>query len=944
MNYSNINFNPNDGIVTELIVGSPNQKENDAILMFEDNGSPDYCVCYESTGNSVTIKSRWFILESVRVRGGQYRLALKRDVIADHMDFVLRADCFIEKGQILDENSPFLFNRENMTYNQIKKKEIPLYDNTQTSWLVGYIARNYLSGDNDTNVSVTGKINNAVDGTGYDMEDLPWGELTQTQIDNGINFSTVKSIDLLCKLGGTKSIIPNPGGPAEVTYAYMATRSSLYLKNSSVDYIDNNFGLYYEQLVVGGSTGDPTHIAGNTLGDYQQQGFNMDTTSFQPSYWGYQSYPRNSNIVSAQEVAANLMTKSVNGVAIPTALLNGVIGAYNTLDYTGYSQIMALDGYEVKVGPVGSEKYYTIRIQYLGDARDNTPVSLIGSVMTSIGTAFTGVLNEMDKISWNSTNAPVAYITRSSFKVTFIQRPAVLTVDTVIPTAANRWTCNDQLFDMFCIPFGEILVTDLPSGGTVRLVHTRADAALAAARAMAQELGSNLYDLQILPYCPIREIRDAYRVTASNIVSNTSGDWEYVNDYYLRKNPTDSIQLFDIDTTRAGMWFRILDHADNTKVLNYVFWAYESRGTIDVPVLTNQDNYYQYITEVNSKVLRKKISSESEMFRLCSPNYAGLFEYSAAKNNDELLGKWKTVDGVSVFEPRIRYINVDYTYRPGNPYIHLNPLFKGEDQGAVYGKDWNDARGLICSGDFSLGYIVDAYRNYQIQNANFQAIFDRQIQNLDINNAIAKEQTQFASIMSAIGAPVGGAVTGGLAGAKAGGAYGAIAGAAVGATGGAAGGLIGYQLNMDWLERQQQETRDYSIDMYNYHLGNIKALPYSVSKTDCLTENSRLVPFLEVYESTEAEIQNLMNVIKYNGMTVMLVDKPINYLGTENYQDNYEISVNLHEKACYYIKAKLIMNNEQALDDDFHIVDAIYAELDKGIYLQGTEVPESEGE
>ena len=172
---------------------------------------------------------------------------------------------------------------------------------------------------------------------------------------------------------------------------------------------------------------------------------------------------------------------------------------------------------------------------------------------------------------------------------------------------------------------------------------------------------------------------------------------------------------------------------------------------------------------------------------------------------------------------------------------------------------------------------------------------------------------------------------------KLGGGYGAIAGAAVGGIGGTIGAVGGYTLNMEWLEKQQQETRSYAVDMYNYQLGNIKALPYSISRTDCLAENTRLVPFLEIYEATNREVENLKNVLKYNGMTLMIIDKPINYIASDDYELHYESAVSCHGKACYYIKAKLIMNTETELPDDFHIVDAIYSELDKGAYIQGYE-------
>ena len=84
--------------------------------------SSSHLICYETTDGVDTIISRWFILESERTRDGQYRIALKRDVLAEHFDNIMTAPCFVEKGFVNDVNSPFLYNSESMTYNQIKQK------------------------------------------------------------------------------------------------------------------------------------------------------------------------------------------------------------------------------------------------------------------------------------------------------------------------------------------------------------------------------------------------------------------------------------------------------------------------------------------------------------------------------------------------------------------------------------------------------------------------------------------------------------------------------------------------------------------------------------------------------------------------------------------------------------------------------------------------------
>lgn len=136
LDLENINFNPNDGVATELIIGSANQQENNAPLDWESIGSPDYLVCYEND----IIKSRWFVLECERTRNGQYRLSLKRDVIGDNYAEVLNSTCFIEKGYVGRDDSA-IYNKEDMTFNQIKEGEYLLMDETQTPWIVGYVAK-----------------------------------------------------------------------------------------------------------------------------------------------------------------------------------------------------------------------------------------------------------------------------------------------------------------------------------------------------------------------------------------------------------------------------------------------------------------------------------------------------------------------------------------------------------------------------------------------------------------------------------------------------------------------------------------------------------------------------------------------------------------------------------------------------------------------------------
>lgn len=149
LEYPDVNFDPQDGILTSLIVGNeaqqvtipavaPATEPTTEVLKFDSLGNPDYLICH----NNDVIDSRWFVLESVKIREGQYKLALKRDVLVDFNEQVMNSPCFVEKGFINDTESPLLLNSEGMKFNQIKQSEQLLKDDTHCAWLVGYVKKN----------------------------------------------------------------------------------------------------------------------------------------------------------------------------------------------------------------------------------------------------------------------------------------------------------------------------------------------------------------------------------------------------------------------------------------------------------------------------------------------------------------------------------------------------------------------------------------------------------------------------------------------------------------------------------------------------------------------------------------------------------------------------------------------------------------------------------
>lgn len=283
-----------------------------------------------------------------------------------------------------------------------------------------------------------------------------------------------------------------------------------------------------------------------------------------------------------------------------------------------------------------------------------------------------------------------------------------------------------------------------------------------------------------------------------------------------------------------------------------------------------------------------KVANECDMYRLVSPNYNGIFEFNLMKNNR-----------------RINSFNVDCQYKPYNPYIHINPDFAG-----LYGSDFNDSRGLVCAGDFSLGIINEQFQAYEIQNKNYQNIFNRQIENMDVNNSIARQEAKWQVAAGTLQGAASGAMGAGMA--SGGNPYAAAAGAVVGGVTSFAGGLM----DLASLNKRQGEARDFAIDNYNYSLQNIKALPQSISKTSPITPNNKLFPFVEYYTCTDVEKEALRNKLKYDGMSIGIIDKLGNWASGD---------------ATKFVRGQLIRCENIAQDS--HLLEELYNELNKGVYL-----------
>ena len=245
------------------------------------------------------------------------------------------------------------------------------------------------------------------------------------------------------------------------------------------------------------------------------------------------------------------------------------------------------------------------------------------------------------------------------------------------------------------------------------------------------------------------------------------------------------------------------------------------------------------INETISELSSRKIDNETRFCRLNAPNYSASFDFSIAKNR-----------GVSNFR-------VTCTYRPYQPHIQVTPQW-----GGIYGQYFPDARGLICGGDYSIDIVNDQWTEYQIMNKNYQLMFDRQIQSMDLQHDVQK----INDVFGAISGTFSGAASGAMMGAG-GGPVGMIAGGVIGAASSAVGGIMDITNN----QKLRADQREAAFDMFNYNLGNIQARPTTITKMSALVGNNKIWPFYEIYSATSREQIALESQLQYSSMTVQAV-------------------------------------------------------------------------
>lgn len=418
---------------------------------------------------------------------------------------------------------------------------------------------------------------------------------------------------------------------------------------------------------------------------------------------------------------------------------------------------------------------------------------------------------------------------------------------------------QNEAFDAFAIPYDArdiALFLYAPYGESAANYPIYNDGVFAIAQELVDK-NSEALDLQLLPYCPLPE--GAFELS-------TVG-------YRFKVN----------DPAQEGISYSTIKDS-NGNPTNAIFWLSSSQFS----TIIEYDDPNDYST-----VEKVKAINQLDTWRLESGDYSSSFEFNMARNGG------------------VQYFEVDCAYKPFSPYIHIAPNF-----GGLYGIDYNDTRGLVCSNtNYSLPRLTDAWESYERNNLNYMNSFNRQIQNMDIQRKYQKTAETWSMIAGVVGAGGSGAAMGSIAGKAAGISGLATGGIAAGV--GAAASLGAGLYDLYASDQIYKENKQHTIDQFNMSLQNIQAMPNTLAAVGALNPNNKVFPILSYYTCSDIERNAFLQKMKWNGMTVGVL--------TDNIKDYIDPA------SKTYFKGNLVYIDTETTDIGTHEMSELANELAKGI-------------
>lgn len=698
----NVSFNPGDGINTVQII-------NSTVL-------GDYAVLYDDISKKII--SRWFILDQKRTLTGQYSLSLKRDVLVDNYDVVIRSPAMIDRAY-LDNNDPYIFKKEKYKFNQIKMSQTPLRDDTKCAWIVGYIPPEAFEQSTHIETTVSASESDAdivVDGIAnwefYNYSNLAPNLVVPRYLEGDMSINLYgMTLDKVWK----RKISFNQNGATNTQWTQVINGVSQmidtrvdesYLDEPAIDAKNRFFQIDYTNNSTACS-----NLLSSIRGAFTADEYN---TLF--------GYAKGSTITQKQ----SQLLSTLNGKIIYDS--NTDLSYQIEIQGSGISGALEDIAY--------NSNAYTLIVQNLVEANVLSAGSIPGDqsfkFSTPAGSVYTITLNQIQ------------------------------TSTAVVDIGPTRAHLQDAPYDMFCIPYLYNENVTFNNTNESSQITPNNTVSFGIANAISKSLGTvGLYDIQLLPYCPITGLKAV------------EGIIDYTNYPY----------------------YNIIESATKETKYSIIFWCTKSQF--------NKTLSY----EIN--ILNPKIESELDLYRFCSPNGSNSFDFNAAQNGG------------------LKYIQVSCAYQPYNPYIHIKPVFN-----QLYGSNYDDTRGLICGGDYSLPQLTSTWADYQLSHKASLSAFHSDVTSYTSSYGIEAQKQYMTSLGTTL----------------------------------------------------------LSNDQYN--IGNMIAAPSGIAQTSSIAPDQTVFPYIEYYTCTPEERDAFEAYINYRSMSVERIGYLRDYIkSTPHYITGYFIQL-----------------------------------------------------
>lgn len=510
-----------------------------------------------------------------------------------------------------------------------------------------------------------------------------------------------------------------------------------------------------------------------------------------------------SKINSSYSEDSRILLNNTNIETIYSNIKPLINSAYNNITSSFFNK------YNNKIIKVG-DKYYILTLSYGNNIeiflKNN---STIRQKLESLGCSFE------EYTTSNNYRTNYAYIAYA-YGITYSLEEITTNVFEYNISTTRRKT--NACYDIICSPLSGKYVRHTGENLTIQENNV-----IELYRQLSTYWGSALYDVQILPFCPVPDLVDS-----NGLITMTSGNVGVLYD--------------DITTHINGI-------IQFSAVL--VCYVRDIDITFNIEKSINIDN-------------TSKVDYLTTKFKLVSPNFSSEYE----------LPVWENYG--------IDYFNVDMTLLPNNPWIKINPIYN-----YLNGKDLDDNKGLIISGSLSITTVSNAWTEYVLQNSNYSQIFESQIAYQEYQNKMSLISSGIQSGVKALGTGVTAGLINPIAGITAGVGSAIAGVVDLSVQNDMNNRQIAYQREQWNLQNGNIKAKPNTLSKITSINRNFKYFPYIVKYTCTDIEKEQVDKYLHLYGMNINQIGTIKDYNKENYyISCTLLDKDINFKLSSNEYEN----------------------------------------------------------